>query len=370
LLYVRHQTPLQKRRASASTSRGREQTILSTVKASQIDPVHSAASPQVSSPSLQTPSRSPAHSACGTPELVRCQRRLLQDNIPDDCNDVDTWTVGHLRNESINPMTKEKMLRIRYVTGEEEVVCNGAVHRMQMVVLPPAQSRRPGSADAGCRHQSSPPPAYDGHDSSASEPRTDTSIMSENESDLDSEATLSDAAVGLVTNCTEGRRDSCNQTPAASDSTISERQWVASKRERQWEGTDDIQHPSGGRSGGEGNSTAMSGDGAVHRREVQRGRCGRGAAWRGRTTGVTAENGPATGCTRKRRARSDSCLHSVLADPPFQLVGTRRWLRTRGVKARIHGIIVLPPKYSGEWGWAVIRDRAESRLSEREGCLY
>jgi hypothetical protein len=62
-------------------------------------------------------------------EFVRCQLRLLQDNIPDECNNLETWTVGHILSENIDPICKKKMLQIRYLMREEENICNGAVHR-------------------------------------------------------------------------------------------------------------------------------------------------------------------------------------------------------------------------------------------------
>jgi hypothetical protein len=56
------------------------------------------------------------------PEVVRLQRLFLQEDLPKDSEDVESWTQAYLIHESINSIIEERMLQLRYTNGEEEEV--------------------------------------------------------------------------------------------------------------------------------------------------------------------------------------------------------------------------------------------------------
>ena len=109
---------------------------------------------------------------------------------------METWIQAHLVDEHVNSISKEKMLRVRYANGEEEVVCQGVVHR-------PYLSRpAPPKGGAACRlttlqeHVSqklSPPPPYAGYNSSVDEDPKEWSTDVEADVTSDLEETMTEA---------------------------------------------------------------------------------------------------------------------------------------------------------------------------------
>jgi hypothetical protein len=64
------------------------------------------------------------------PHLVRVRRLLLVEDVPDDNPDLETWSVGNVISEHTNRCTDERVLRIRFMNGDEQDVCQCAVHRL------------------------------------------------------------------------------------------------------------------------------------------------------------------------------------------------------------------------------------------------
>jgi hypothetical protein len=105
-------------------------------------------------------------------------RALLQEGREDNVEDLELWTLAHIIGDSIDKVTKEKVLRLRYDTGEEEDVVTGAVHRTQQCPQPrniaplsecssSATLSDPVSAwGLHLRRGASPPPAAHAHVSS------------------------------------------------------------------------------------------------------------------------------------------------------------------------------------------------------------
>ena len=165
--------------------------------ASTADASSSSSRLQVSFPSM--PPRSCPTSSSQTPKIpkvVRMQRLLLQEEILDDNEDLETWILAHLIHEYINPMTKEKMLRLRYGNEEEEDVCQGGVHRPYLPSQSTGKSDHPSHSitlhEHVTRAVSSEPP-YASHESSAKEDSTPTASNGEAEVPTDSEETVNDA---------------------------------------------------------------------------------------------------------------------------------------------------------------------------------
>jgi hypothetical protein len=155
------------------------------------------------------------------------------------------------------------MLRIRYVNGDEEEVCTGAVHRPCMLrVDPPKRQPSKGAPTLAAEPERplSPLPAFDGHDSRVEEESTDSTAESDSESSPDSDSTMSSTRFRVVNRCTERRRDRNDDRIAGSDSTILERAWHASKRVREAEDITDIQLQRVGSHIGEGTVTGIDGD--------------------------------------------------------------------------------------------------------------
>jgi hypothetical protein len=92
-----------------------------------------------------------------TPKVVKVQWALLQDDVTDKSQDIETWTLAYLLDEHVNYIIKEIMVCLRYENEEQEEVCLGAVHRpynwtdLQPCVL---DLRRCTSTSAGhsCHH--------------------------------------------------------------------------------------------------------------------------------------------------------------------------------------------------------------------------
>jgi hypothetical protein len=95
---------------------------------------------------------------------------LLQEDVADESADLDQWSVGNVLDEYTEKSTGERMVRIRFTDGQEQVVCRGAVHRP--MIRRPRVPRRP-SPEATLRP--SPPLPFEGHESSAEDSESDSS---------------------------------------------------------------------------------------------------------------------------------------------------------------------------------------------------
>jgi hypothetical protein len=106
LLKERHLTPKQRRRALAAQTTCRQPASPPTCSTSEIG-LCNKPSPEVSVPTVERDLHacSPADGGQNIPEMVRIQRHLLDDDVPENSTDVDTWTIGHIITESINPIT-------------------------------------------------------------------------------------------------------------------------------------------------------------------------------------------------------------------------------------------------------------------------
>jgi hypothetical protein len=117
--------------------------------------------------------RSAKHPAPVVPEVVRIQRALLEVNCVEIDVDTKAWTLAHVLRESINLVSKEKMLHVRYADRHEQVVCEGAVHRPTKYIGMKKPSLRLKDLTAVAARQrprsESPPPPRDGHVSSLDE---------------------------------------------------------------------------------------------------------------------------------------------------------------------------------------------------------
>jgi hypothetical protein len=87
--------------------------------------------PQVSISSAQTlhPPPFPANRYSKALEVVRVQRQVLQDGTVEGSVNDETWTSAHVIMDYVNLTTKSRTLKLRYVNGDEEDVCEGAVDR-------------------------------------------------------------------------------------------------------------------------------------------------------------------------------------------------------------------------------------------------
>jgi hypothetical protein len=145
-----------------------------------------------------------------------------------DAADLEMWSLAHVLGESMNPVSKEKVLTVRYEDGQQEDVCEGAVHRpgkarrlhihpspipplsrsgtsavgsgldnsreTGAAMLPEPLPPRGGALGAHVCRCASPPPAREGHASSLEESSENTSDE-ETLPDSDIIPTDSDAAI-------------------------------------------------------------------------------------------------------------------------------------------------------------------------------
>jgi hypothetical protein len=138
---------------------------------------------------------------------------------------------------------------------------------------------------------------YDGHASSTSVPHTDSVAGSDTNSTADSKATVSDIPVGMLRHYVDRRHDNTKHTLAASESIVSEREWLPSKRGRNGDGG---QHVDDGGGGGGRCQRHQSGRSWAEapQRPLQKTRsvpCG--SRQNGLKIGIDARNGP----VRRRR---------------------------------------------------------------------
>jgi hypothetical protein len=137
-------------------------------------------------------------------EVVRVQRILLEDDAPEDCLDLQTWSMGHVVTEFMNLQTNERMIRIRFENGDEADVCEGAVHRPHRRVAhlkKLARSSRQRELVEHVSRAASPPLQFQGHTSSADDDSmcsTGSNGSDGTSSSVDSEATVSDIDVHVV----------------------------------------------------------------------------------------------------------------------------------------------------------------------------
>ena len=60
--------------------------------------------------------------------VVRVQRFIGRQDIDDDCDGLQQWTIGHLINETIDEMSKEKKYMVRFASREVEEFYARQVH--------------------------------------------------------------------------------------------------------------------------------------------------------------------------------------------------------------------------------------------------
>lgn len=51
------------------------------------------------------------------PQVVRVQLHLLDETVPDETQDVNSWTLAHLLHTYVDPLTSEERVRVRFVDG-------------------------------------------------------------------------------------------------------------------------------------------------------------------------------------------------------------------------------------------------------------
>jgi hypothetical protein len=100
------------------------------------------------------------------------QRLLLEKGVVDDTADLEEWSIGNVIDEYTVKSTGERLLQIRFTNGDEQVVCQGAVH--QPVIRNSGPLRRPSPQAATCP---SPQPSFLGHESSAEGSNSDYSAQ-------------------------------------------------------------------------------------------------------------------------------------------------------------------------------------------------
>jgi hypothetical protein len=175
---------------------------------------------------------------------------MVSADKDDECNELDTWCLAYVLLETVNPINKEKTLRVRYEDGEEQEVCAGTIHRPKRAARlhsrkfaknanvvnasdqppspPPTNVAQQGTSLSNpsisvtqamashVRREESLPPARDGHASSMDELSEYEEIV---EGTGDSSATITKPRGRSPTSAPSGMRSSSVRDLGSSEAT-------------------------------------------------------------------------------------------------------------------------------------------------------
>jgi hypothetical protein len=104
--------------------------------------------------------------------FVQVQHLLLKEDVADDAADLEEWSVGNIIDEYTKKSTGERLLRIRFTNGDEQVICQVTVHRPVIRNSGPLWRPSPQVAT-----RPSPQLSFSGHESSAEGSDSDCSAQ-------------------------------------------------------------------------------------------------------------------------------------------------------------------------------------------------